>query len=382
MIAQLKLNIAPDLLPTGTALKLLRKICFYAEKPKKRTLEEIRENPDAEAEPIGWVIIKINTFCKWLDGICERHVYRLLAELERLGFIERVPHPGHKTAIYPLVKRWQIPGWQSHAPKPIAARSKPMLEEVPQERQADPNPPKAGEHSAEKHIKNSAAIAGVLAGSIAPSSSITTVKPEKQYGGNKFPRAQNREKRSTDEDLASLPPDAAPVVALMQKCGVWKNKIVHYVNAFGVQTLYDAFCVTLGRVERGTLSAETDDLAGYGLKFARYYKSGEWKLPGWLLKQRGVSERKEEIERARANKVVNTPKQKAPVPPEWLPGISEREARLLLRSAFTAVRAGMKCDPDPMSLAIRDEARALWRRQNPAAQPPWEYTAALKKGES
>ncbi len=352
--AQLSLDINTGEIPSGTAIKLLRKICRYAEKKNKL------------GEVIGWVMIKVGTFAEWLGGITKRHVYRLEEELERLGYIERVRQPGGITTIYPRVHSSQIPGWESHVPVPAGPPTKPMLENIPARRRPRQHavPPGAPAPS-----QSSPAVSPLLSRGTSSHSTTNVDKSEKQL-------RQTGEKRDADVSEVALPPEAWGVVATMRKCGVWGRSIAKLVDSLGVATLEDAFGVTLRRIEKGNLSVSEDDCAGYALNIARRVKSGEWKLPGWWLAERGRAERSAEREAVATNRAVRAADKpaapKLPVPAAWLPGVPEGEARDLLRLAFDAVRNGTGHAPDPLSDVVRDQARWFWRKKNGGAPVPWD----------
>lgn len=79
---------------------------------------------------------------------------------------------------------------------------------------------------------------------------------------------------------------------------------------------------------------------------------------------------REEVHQAR---IVRAPKPRRPIPPDWLPGVHEEEARRLLNAAREDLLA--RRDPTPPG-PERDEklvilARGYWQRAHPDAEPPW-----------
>lgn len=78
-------------------------------------------------------------------------------------------------------------------------------------------------------------------------------------------------------------------------------------------------------------------------------------------------------EEAVAARIVQAPRPRRPLPPDWLPGVPEEEARRLLNAA----REALLCRRDPSPPGPERDAKLLalargyWERAHPDQAPPW-----------
>lgn len=75
-----------------------------------------------------------------------------------------------------------------------------------------------------------------------------------------------------------------------------------------------------------------------------------------------------------AARIVQAPRPRRPLPPDWLPGVPEEEARRLLNAA----REALLCRRDPTPAGPERDAKLLalargyWESAHPDQAPPWE----------